>query len=69
MSPILVTLMSHSDSNFEQSNINFKENKPDGVDRTLTVSNIAFERKKEELHGFRQTEYCGWRSAVLWIFH
>ena len=32
MSPILVTLASQSDSNFERSNISFKENKPDGVD-------------------------------------
>ena len=32
MSPILVTLMSRSDSNFEQSNISLKENKRDGVD-------------------------------------
>ena len=32
VSPILVTLTSHSDSNFEPSNISFKENKWDGVD-------------------------------------
>ena len=32
MSPILVTLMSRSDSNFERSNISLKENKRDGVD-------------------------------------
>ena len=32
VSPILVTLTSHSDSNFEPSNISLKENKPDGVD-------------------------------------
>ena len=32
VSPILVTLTSRSDSNFERSNINFKENKRDGVD-------------------------------------
>ena len=32
MSPILVALKSHSDSNFERSNISFKENEPDGVD-------------------------------------
>ena len=32
MSPILVTLMSRSDSDFERSNISLKENKRDGVD-------------------------------------
>ena len=33
VSPILVTLTSGSDSNFERSNIFFKENKWDGVDK------------------------------------
>ena len=32
VSPILVTLTSRSDSNFERSNISLKENKRDGVD-------------------------------------
>ena len=32
MLPILVTLTSRSDSNFERSNISLKENKWDGVD-------------------------------------
>ena len=31
VSPILVTLTSHNDSNFESSNVSLKENKPDGV--------------------------------------
>ena len=31
MSPILVTLTSRSDSEFERSNVSLKENKPDGV--------------------------------------
>ena len=31
MSPILVTLTSCSDSDFESSNVSLKENKPDGV--------------------------------------
>ena len=31
VSPILVTLMPCSDSDFERSNVNLKENKPDGV--------------------------------------
>ena len=33
VSPILVTLTSHSDSDFESSNISLKENKPDGESR------------------------------------
>ena len=31
VSPILVTLTSRSDSEFESSNVSLKENKPDGV--------------------------------------
>ena len=31
VSPILVTLTSRNDSNFESSNVSLKENKPDGV--------------------------------------
>ena len=31
MSPILVTLTSRSDSDFERSNVSLKESKPDGV--------------------------------------
>ena len=44
-----------SDSNFERSNISFKENIPDGVDPNSTVSAITFEEKQDELYGFRQT--------------
>ena len=46
VSPIVVTLTSHSDSTFERSNISFKENKPGGVD---PVSNGFYfcVRKKE----------------------
>ena len=50
-------LTSHSDSNFERSNISFKENKPDGVDPNSKVSTVAFERNMEEFYGFRQTEH------------
>ena len=55
MSPILVTLTSRSDSNFERLNINLKENKRDGVHPNPTVSNTGFERTKEKFDGFRQT--------------
>ena len=47
MSPILVTLTLHRDSNFERSNVSFKENKPDDVDPNFIVSTVAFKRKKK----------------------
>ena len=56
VSPILVTLTSRSDSDFESSNLSLKENKPDGVIRTLTISTITFERTKAKFYGFRQTD-------------
>ena len=59
MSPILVTLTSCGDSDFEHSNVSLKENKPDGVIRTLTISTTTFERMKEKFYGFRQTEIKG----------
>ena len=46
MSPILVTFTSNSDSNFERSNISFKENKLDGVDLNSN-SFFCCVRKKE----------------------
>ena len=60
MSPILVTLTSHNDSNFERSKISLKENKRDGDVRTLTVSTTAFERTKGKFDGFWQT---GWAKG------
>ena len=55
VSPILVTLTSRSDSNFESSNVNLKEAKPDGV---IPNSNGIdyYVRKNEEFYGFRQTD-------------
>ena len=56
VSLILVRLMSCSTSNFERSNISFKENKPDGVDlNSEPILTLVFERKKEKLNGFLQT--------------
>ena len=46
MSPILVTLTSRSDSNFERSNISLKENKRDGVDSNSNGFNYCV-RKRE----------------------
>ena len=59
VSPILVTLTSRSDSDFESSNVSLKENKPDGVNPTLTISTTTFERTKEKFDSFRQTEFWG----------
>ena len=52
MSPILVPLTSRSDSDFDRSNISFKENKPDGVDLNCNGLTTAFERTKENFCGF-----------------
>ena len=46
MSPILVTLTSRSDSNFERSDTNLKENKRDGVDSNY--SGINYDVRKNE---------------------
>ena len=56
VSPILVKLTSRSDSDFESSNVSLKENKPDGVNRTLTISTTTFEIMEEKFSGFRQTD-------------
>ena len=55
MSPILVTLTSRNDSDFENSNVSLKENKPDGVNPNSNDIDYMFERMKEKFDGFRQT--------------
>ena len=57
MSPILVTLMSRSDSDFERSNVSLKKLNLMAFIRTLTISTTTFERTKEKLYGFQQPEY------------
>ena len=65
MSPILVTLTSRTDSDFERSNIRFKQNKQDDVD--LNSNDLdRFERAKEKFYGFRQTE-CRLCHALIKI--
>ena len=56
MSPILVMLKSHSHSDFERSNISFKENKPDVVDLNFNGLTTAFERTRKKFYGFRQSD-------------
>ena len=46
VSPILVTLTSRSDSNFESSNVSLKEAKPDGV--ILKSNDIDYYVRKNE---------------------
>ena len=46
VSPILVTLTSHSDSDFETSNVSLKENKHDGVNPNS--NDIDFHVRKNE---------------------
>ena len=63
MSPILVTLTSRSDSDFERSNHSLKENKPDGVDPNSNDLDYYVRRTgmMEKFYRFRQT--------VIDIFH
>ena len=56
MSPIVATLTSHSDSNFERSNISRKENKRHGVDLNSNALDYCIGKTKEKFYGFRQTE-------------
>ena len=72
MSPILVTLTSRSDYNFERSNISLKGNKRDGVDLNSNGLYItAFERTKEDSMVFcrllcsRLNNYIAWEFSVL----
>ena len=55
VSPILVTLTSRSDSDFESSSVSLKENKPDGVNPNSNDITTTFERMKEKFYGFQQT--------------
>ena len=54
MSPILVTLTSCSGSDFERSNIIFKENKPDGLDLSSNGLGYCVRKDKEKSYGFQQ---------------
>ena len=74
MSPILVTLTSHSDSNFERSGFSFKENKPDHVDPNSNGCYYSV-RKKEgrtlrfladciKTHGFHMIK-CATNAIVV----
>ena len=80
MSPILVTFTSPSDSNFEQSNISLKENKPYGVDpnsnsfyycvrkkegRTLRVEEVKLNRTTPSISLSAYLDFC--ILAVLFL--
>ena len=49
---ILVMLMSHSDSNFEHSNISLKENKLDGIDPNSIGLNYCVRKNKGKIIWF-----------------
>ena len=53
VSPILVTLTSRSDSNFERSNISLKETKPDGVDWNSNGLDYCIRNNEGKFDGFR----------------
>ena len=48
MSPILLTLTSCTDSDFECSNISVKENKPDGVDLNCNGFDYCVRKNKRK---------------------
>ena len=56
VSPILVTLTSRSDSDFESSNVSPKENKPDGVNPNFNDIDYYVRKNEGKIYGFRQTE-------------
>ena len=47
--------MSRSDSDFESSNVNLKENKPDGVNLNSNDIDYYVRKNKRKFYGFRQT--------------
>ena len=56
MSPILVTLTSRSDSDFERSNVSLKEKKPDGVNPNSKDIDYYDRKDEGKFYGFQQTE-------------
>ena len=52
MSPILVTLTSRSDSDFERSNFSLKENKPDGVNPNPNDINYYVRKNEGKIRWF-----------------
>ena len=64
MSPILVTLTSRSDSDFERSNVSFKENKPDGVNPNSNDTD-CYVRKKEGKILWFSADWIGLRSWIV----
>ena len=56
VSLILVTVKSRSDSDFERSNISFKENNLDGVDLSYNVLDYCARKNKGKFYVFWQTD-------------
>ena len=52
VSPILVTLTSRSDSDFEHSNVSLKENKPDGVYPNSNDIDYCVRKNEENIRWF-----------------
>ena len=70
VSPILVTLTSRSDSDFERSNFSLKKINLMALIRTLTISTTTFERMKEKFDGFRETVLVVCKCSRLFLnFH
>ena len=67
VSPILVTLTSRSDSNFERSNISLKENRWDGVDSNSNGFDHCVRKKEGKIPWF--SAYCKVASIIQVIIH
>ena len=52
VSPILVTLTSRSDSDFESSNVSLKENKPDGVNPNSNDTDYYVRKNEGKIRWF-----------------
>ena len=58
VSPILVTVTSRSDSDFERSNVSLKDNKPDGVNPNSNDIDYYLRKNEGKFDGFRQSVHC-----------
>ena len=67
VSPVLVTLSSRSDSNFERSNISLKENKRDDDDLNFNILDYCVRKNEGQFCGFRQTAHEHMQQSGLTV--
>ena len=71
VSPILVTLTSRSDSNFERLNISLKETKPDGIDSNSNGLDYCVRNNEGKIRWF-SADWSGERrlgSKIVLVFN